>query len=383
MTEKLLTFTEKERQMIIYSVLYPKNATDVEIDVFIDVCEKYGFDPLQGDIIFNRYEGKAGATVSYIVVKDAWLKHAKRQSDFVSVQAKAVYENDTFKMNFVEGTVEHSITANRGQITGAWARLITNDGEYVEFVNFEEFYNAFSGKANGKGANIWDRVPSKMIEKTAYIHLIKNHYPLGIMFRGEEEIEQQFYNEPTVDANADKSVSSEAIQAINEQLKQLKEEPTTTPAAEPQNQPVTIEGDKQEEVTDKPVGVNPQEVVTTVTENPIETKPTEEAQQEVTTLFENKEQATESIETTIKNEDSEPVDPNLFVFLKKVVRASNGTATPTTVVTAENLDGQVTLCATGEMFNAFDGFIEGDKFKAEIEVLHMTVKFVRSLERVQ
>lgn len=371
MSEKLINFTDKERQMILHSILLPKGAADVEVDAFIDVCEKYGFDPLQKDIIFQRYESKGTPTVSYMVTKDAWFKHAQRQKGFKNILKGVVHEGDHFEVDVMNEAVIHRFGAKRGAIIGAWALMRTEDVNYIEFVNFNEYQKAFSGKNS-----LWNTMPSAMITKTAIINVIKNAYPLGIHFRGDEEIEDikgevnvndaQPYLQDVPNSEQEAKVVQELQQQTYQQTTKQK-----TEVAEPVNTPqYNVEKVVQEEVTTENEALSDKlEVASEVAPKPLENVQTQQSDTSVTT-----------------ESKSEPAQPNVpagaYKFVKKVMRQSNQTKQPTTSVTAENENGRVTLYAIDELLNAFDGFVEGDLFKCETQLHFGTLNFIQSLEKI-
>jgi len=375
MSQELIKFTEKERQMIIHSILLPKGANDVEIDVFIDVCQKYGFDPLQKDIIFQKYESKGTPTVSYMVTKDAWLKHAKRQKGFKNILKGVVHEGDHFEVDVMNETVIHKFGAKRGVIIGAWALMRTEDVNYIEFVNFNEYFQAFKGK-HGK-ANLWDSMPSAMITKTAIINVVKNAYPLGVQFRGDEDLEyielesvstvQQTESQQVVQTNVQEA---QLVQQMQQQINQQTPEQQSV-VAEPVKTPQSLKEEtvKQEEVAT----VN--ESVSAQTNVVIE-------EQIAQTVQEQNVQQTQ-VETNVQTQTIQPTIPaGAYRFVKKVMRQSTQTQKPTTSVTAESENGSITLYAIDDLLNAFDGFVEGDLFKCETELEFGTLNFVRSLEKI-
>ncbi|MGN4128123.1 recombinase RecT [Lysinibacillus sphaericus] len=378
MSQKLISFTEKERQMIIHSVLLPKGAVDVEVDVFIDVCEKYGFDPLQKDIIFQRYESKGTPTVSYMVTKDAWFKHAKRQKGFKNILKGVVHEGDHFEVDVMNETVIHKFGAKRGNIIGAWALMRTDDVNYIEFVNFNEYYQAFRGKS-GK-SNLWDTMPSAMITKTAIINVIKNAYPLGIQFRGDEEMEDIELEDsvnnaqpPVQGVQTGVQEETQIVQQMQQQMYQQAPEQKWDVA-----EPVQTPGPNEETVVQEEVATVNEPVSANTQLNVAYEEQQNGAVQNVQQL-----QGETSVQTQAENQPIQPTIPaGAFKFVTKVVRQSTQTGQPTTAVTAENENGRTTLYAINDLLNAFDGFVDGDLFKCETEMLFGTLCFVRSLEKI-
>lgn len=187
---KALTFTNEQKSLIWSQFVQPVNGTESEAKHFIEVCEEFGLNPLLGDIVFQRYETKNGPIAQFITKRDGLLRVAARQPDYVGPpNANVVKEGDHFEFLPSEGTVNHKFGTKRGKILGAYAILKhAKHNPVAVFVDFEEYFQANSGKLNSRygNANIWDKMPSAMIIKVAEAFVLKRQFPLGILYTQEE-----------------------------------------------------------------------------------------------------------------------------------------------------------------------------------------------------
>lgn len=187
---KAITFTDDIKSLIWSQFVQPAGGTAEEAKHFVEVCEEFGLNPLLGDIVFQRYETKNGPKVQFITTRDGLLRVASRQPGYVGPpNANVVKEGDHFEFLPSEGTVKHKFGAKRGNILGAYAIMRHAKHHPVAvFVDFEEYYNANSGKLNSRygNANVWDKMPSAMIIKTAESFVLKRQFPLGGLYTQEE-----------------------------------------------------------------------------------------------------------------------------------------------------------------------------------------------------
>ncbi|WP_171046230.1 RecT family recombinase [Lentibacillus cibarius] len=188
--EKAIQFTEKEKSLIWSRFIQPVNGSDEEAQHFIEMCENFGLNPLLGDVVFQRYETKRGAKTQFITTRDGLLRVATRQPGYVGPpNANVVKEGDDFEFLPSEGDVKHKFGTKRGKIIGAYAIMKHKKHHPVAvFVDFDEYYNANSGKVNSKygNPNVWDTLPSAMIVKIAETFVLRRQFPLGGLYTQEE-----------------------------------------------------------------------------------------------------------------------------------------------------------------------------------------------------
>lgn len=188
--EKVLTFTNEQKSLIWNRFVQPANGTEEEANHFIEVCETFGLNPLLGDIVFQRYETKNGPNTSFITTRDGLLRVATTQEGYVGPpNANVVREGDTFEFIPSEGSVRHEFGQKRGPILGAYAVMHHKRFRPVAvFVDFLEYFQANSGELNSKykNKNVWDKMPSAMIQKIAEVFVLRRQFPLGGLYTREE-----------------------------------------------------------------------------------------------------------------------------------------------------------------------------------------------------
>ena len=100
-----------------------------------------------------------------------------------------VREGDTFEFIPSEGSVRHEFGQKRGQILGAYAVMHHKWFRPVAvFVDFQEYFQANSGELNNRygNKNVWDKMPSAMIQKIAEVFVLRRQFPLGGLYTREE-----------------------------------------------------------------------------------------------------------------------------------------------------------------------------------------------------
>nr|WP_246880531.1 RecT family recombinase [Sporosarcina sp. 6E9] len=176
--------------MIWNRFVQPAKGTQEEANHFIEVCETFGLNPLLGDIVFQRYETKNGPNTSFITTRDGLLRVATTQEGYVGPpNANVVREGDTFEFIPSEGSVRHEFGQKRGPILGAYAVMHHKRFRPVAvFVDFQEYFQANSGEINSRynNKNVWDKMPSAMIQKIAEVFVLRRQFPLGGLYTREE-----------------------------------------------------------------------------------------------------------------------------------------------------------------------------------------------------
>lgn len=188
--EKVLNFTDKQKELIWERFVSPAGGTLHEAEHFIEVCETFGLNPLLNDIVFQRFNTKYGPKTQFITTRDGLLRVATHQPGYVGApNANVVKEGDEFQFDPSKGEVHHKFGQKRGKIIGAYAVMKhAKFNPVAVFVDFEEYFNANSGKLNNKNGypNIWDKMPSAMIVKIAEVFVLRRQFPLGGLYTTEE-----------------------------------------------------------------------------------------------------------------------------------------------------------------------------------------------------
>jgi phage recombination protein Bet len=223
--EKVLTFTNEQKSLIWNRFVQPANGTQEEANHFIEVCETFGLNPLLGDIVFQRYETRNGPNTSFITTRDGLLRVATTQEGYVGPpNANVVREGDTFEFIPSEGSVRHEFGQKRGSILGAYAVMHHKRFRPVAvFVDFQEYFQANSGELNSKykNKNVWDKMPSAMIQKIAEVFVLRRQFPLGGLYTREEMSIDEGFNDNSGNADipnqSNPAPQKQSEVAVNEQ----------------------------------------------------------------------------------------------------------------------------------------------------------------------
>lgn len=358
MTNKLIEFTPEIKSLIWSTKVQPASGTDVEAKAFVEVCEEYGLNPLLGDITFQRYEGKYGPKVSYLISRDAYLKFAMRQEDFKNILSGVVKEGDEFRLDIVEGVPHHSFGAKRGNILGAWCVVKTkNRGNTLVFADFQEYQKALSPKNP-----LWNSMPSAMIEKVAHTMALRRIFPLGVTFASEEEV--GFDSTATIPNNDEQSKNESAslVSDLEEARKQKEE------SKKEANKKAETKI-KKEKPQPPVVTVEPTKSVESKVEQKQEENPEKEKQEDPQVVVQqNKQQPITDDKEEPKNLDTTLA--NLFV-LEQVEMGVSGNNNKKFLRVLANNNGVPTLMFVEEenieVFNLFDELTPGAKFEVEQE----------------
>lgn len=221
--EKLITFSNEDKSLIWSRVVQPVNGTEEESNHFISYCEQFGLNPLLDDVVFQRRESKYGPKTQFITKRDALLRLASKQPNYVGAPNSAVVkEGDEFEFLPAEGTVKHKFGSKRGEILGAYAIMKHKKHDPVAvFVDFPEYFQANSGKINSKygNGNVWDSMPSAMISKVAEVFVLKRQFPLGgIQTQEEMGLEDADQTVTELSLNSDNTAATKAETANHESV---------------------------------------------------------------------------------------------------------------------------------------------------------------------
>jgi len=147
---------------------FAKNASDDELAIYFNFCEKAGVDPLRGQAHFIKYNPNDKPIM--MIGIDGFQARATEDPRYNGMVANVVYENDNFSMNPVEGTIAHDFgVKNRGKLVGAYA-ILKRKGMVtaVQWIDFDEYK---------RKTKIWDEKPEIMITKVARATLLRREYP--------------------------------------------------------------------------------------------------------------------------------------------------------------------------------------------------------------
>lgn len=128
---------------------------------FLDHCASIGLNPFNKEVwAWKDNKGKINTMVGI----HGYKANAAKHEDYIQVYQGEVYENDHFKIDRVNGIVEHTHGhKDRGALVGAWALCEKkNVKPIVDFAPLNEYIRTTQNK-NGA----WDNNPTKMILKVA------------------------------------------------------------------------------------------------------------------------------------------------------------------------------------------------------------------------
>lgn len=222
-----------EQVDLIKKTRVPWNADEEHIRLFLYHAEKYGLDPLTGEIVLEIRVSKSGDKKALIITtRDGYLKAAMKDPNYNGVNGGVAKEGDNFEINPTAGTLKHTFGAKRGKITAGWAVAKAKNRDPIMFIaDFEEYMEA------NKSSYVWRDYPSAMIQKVAEIGAIKRQFNITGMV-GAEEIATTSFNEEITPRKTD----------TEETPTNPAEAPTAPPA------PAPAENEPPEETPTEPFG---------------------------------------------------------------------------------------------------------------------------------
>lgn len=169
------------------------DATDAELDLFLELASRYQLDPFAGHIWCAKMRGEnaQGGKMVVLIGRDGMLVLARRHADFKGLRGNIVHENDEFAVEETEDDIKvtHKIgkPTDRGEIVGAWAKVI-RDGQHPTyfFAPLSEYLPTHS-KVD---STPWGKQRSAMILKCAQSTALRFAFSITGMV-GAEEISTQ------------------------------------------------------------------------------------------------------------------------------------------------------------------------------------------------
>jgi len=176
-----IQFTDEQKQVLKNTIA--KDATDAELDFFIQVCMAHDLDPFKKEIFFAK--SKSGR-LDIITSRDGYLTIVHRDPKFIGLQSMEVYSNDKFTMDNDDGgemKAHHSITSldpnDRGDLLGAWATCRFKDrDDATVFVYLSEYKKM--------GHDNWTKYESAMVRKVAESIVLKRQGGISGLVTQEE-----------------------------------------------------------------------------------------------------------------------------------------------------------------------------------------------------
>lgn len=160
----------KSEEVAIIKNTIAKNTTDTELAYFLSVCRSVNLNPFLKEIWC--YKDAKGNLIVF-AGRDGFLTIAQKDSRWNGMLSAYVCENDTFKLNIPQGTVEHEFgQGERGKITGAYA-IIKPKGCDMPTVSWAAI------KDYDKGYNTWNSNKGAMIVKVAETMSLKKAFGIS------------------------------------------------------------------------------------------------------------------------------------------------------------------------------------------------------------
>ncbi|NYV66487.1 recombinase RecT [Bacillus sp. Gen3] len=367
--EKTILFTDEQKSLIWRTKLSPNGATQDDARIFMDICEKYGLDPILGEIVFQRFETKRGPVTNFVVSRDGYLKAAMRDKDFVKCVSAVIREGDDFEMD-IDGNVIHKFGKKRGPIIGAWAFAEhAKRGKLPVNVDFQEYFVANAASQNGK-SYVWDSMPSAMIQKVAEVAALRRQFPLGGIVAAEEmgldqlEIEQfekQVIEQPTT-KNTEELPKKENKEQVGKSSNTVKKEKKSSVSEK-----VEVQSDKEDSSEEKEIKQKGK-LAQKESVEPLNQESLELPLDEKVVINDEKETF------------QEDVDSKLQAWTVLMVKAGKSpqTGTPFAKVALENDQGEKTIAlARGEVLDLLDEVEESQPYLFELENVNGYVHIIK------
>lgn len=166
-------------QLAVIKNTVAKGTTDTELQWFLYQAQVYRLNPLTKEIWCIKQKEHLVIMAS----RDGLYNKACENANFGGIQSMEVRENDTFEMGTDDNgnlkVLSHRFTQkDRGQITGAWARVRYADGtEDYNYVTYSEYR---------KDTNTWSKNPTAMIKVRAESPLLRKAGKLNGVYSPEE-----------------------------------------------------------------------------------------------------------------------------------------------------------------------------------------------------
>jgi len=177
-----IKFTKEQIEVLRNTIA--KDATEPELNLFIQACISYGLDPFKKELFFAK--SKTTGRVDLITSRDGYLTMVQRDPRYLGLQSMEVYSNDEFTIEYDTGgemKIHHKILNinpnERGDLIGAWAtcRFVDRDDATV-FVYMDEY--------NKTSHDNWKKYPSAMIRKVPESIVMKRQGGISGLVTQEE-----------------------------------------------------------------------------------------------------------------------------------------------------------------------------------------------------
>jgi len=149
----------------IIRYINPK-ATEAEAGMFLQWCQRKGFDPLKKQAYLVIYEGQKGRTVNHIVAVDTFAERAEKNGQFDGYQTGIIVKNAEGKIEKREGTFK----LEEETLLGGWCDVYRKDRKFPYKIEV-------SLKEYDKKRSTWLEIPCTMINKVAICQAHRKAFP--------------------------------------------------------------------------------------------------------------------------------------------------------------------------------------------------------------
>lgn len=189
--------------------------TDQEVVMFMQLCRYQKLNPFLNEAYLVKFGNQPA---SIITSKEAFMKRAENNKHYKGFKAGIVVARGE-EMKHLDGAIKMP----KDVLIGAWAEVYRDDRDepsHVE-ISLEEF---------SKGQATWKQMPMNMIRKTALVNALREAFPenLGSLYT---EDDKQPIKE--VQASEDTSNESTVDDLINDEPKEVNDEPVEVKQDEP------------------------------------------------------------------------------------------------------------------------------------------------------
>ena len=224
-----------ERLDALARTIMPEGAKPADIAMFLGVSDRYGLDPILGEIWLVWDEKKKKFFV--MTGRDAYLSIADRHPDYEGFDNGVVYENDGFEIvrDGSEITIRHIIGKDRGKRLRGYCVCYRKGRRPILIVRDWIQYASLHGKKN------WRNNPDDMLETRVITqaHRLQFRIP-GIYVQGEVDAAEPVTTDKARTPNGAEATKTR-MDELRQQVRKQDGVEESTPEQESTEGPPTVE----------------------------------------------------------------------------------------------------------------------------------------------
>lgn len=149
---------ESNERLVQIKKTFGKDLTTQEFDLFVNIGKATGLNPFLREIWAVKY-GNSAANI--FIGRDGYRKGAQANPEYDFHHVDAVYSNDEFHYDPLEGKVQHRYSfPDRGKLIGAYCMTKRRSSSRMHYVFVER-------SEYDTGKSVWKDKPATMIKKVA------------------------------------------------------------------------------------------------------------------------------------------------------------------------------------------------------------------------